>query len=143
MIDKPTFIITMTDYTDGHRHDVAYYTRNWSVTTSENQLHFHGTFVNVRDYNDRPTQLSRQCGKSFTVGLGGERDGELMQEAEDKQRINTLADHLVGLTEKFIESNLSHEFKEILSRTPTTIATMGELMAKGLNRALEKMGKGK
>jgi len=143
MTEQPTFVITVTDYTDGLRRDVAYYARNWTMTTTPNQLHLVGEFVNVNDRNEWQTKLSRQCGKSFNIALGGQRDAELLQEAEDYRRVQKLSDHLIGLTEKFIESNLSHEFKEILKRTPTTVSEMGELMAKGLNKALEKLGKGK
>lgn len=144
MSEKPVFVVTITDYEGGSRCDTSYYTRNWTVgTADDNQLHFLGSFVNVNDRNDWETRLSRQCGKSFNVALGGERDEELMQEAEDYLRVKKLSDHLVGLTEKFIESNLSHEFREILKRTPTTVTEIGELMAKGLNKALDKLGKGK
>ena len=130
---EPVFVIGL----DG----LQYFTRNWTISVSENRLHLHGDFVTI-DGGLWATELYQQAGMSFSVKLGGQRDNELMQEAEDKQRVKKLSDHLIGLTEKFIETNLSHEFKEILKRTPTTVTEMGDLMVKGLNKALNKLGKG-
>lgn len=141
-MSEPVFIISHIDrQLEGV--SIGYYARNWQVSVSDNQMHFHGDFVCIAHRDIWKHTLSQKVGTIFEVKLGGQRDEELMQEAEDKLRVKKLSDHLIGLTEKFIESNLSHEFKEILKRTPTTVTEMGELMAKGLNKALEKLGKGK
>ena len=138
---EPVFIINHIDRRP-NGGIVGYYARNWTVSVSDNQMHFHGEFVCIEHRGVWKQTLSQQVGTIFEVKLGGERDGELMQEAEDTQRVKKLSAHLIGLTEKFIETNLSYEFKEILKRTPTTVTEMGDLMVKGLNKALEKLGKG-
>lgn len=141
MSDKPAFVVHHIDQTTMPITTTSYLTRNWEVRVSDNQMHFVGTFHNL---NGGVTQVvSQRGGQVIEVKLAGQRDEELLQEAEDKARVNQLAEHLIGLTEKFIDSNLSHEFKEILSRTPSTVAEMGDLMAKGLKKALDKLGKGK
>lgn len=104
---------------------------------------FHGDFVNIVGLDEWVSSISQRLGTTFEVKLGGQRDEELMQEAEDVRRIARLAEQLVGLTEKFVESNLSHEFKEILKRTPDTVTTISNLLSKGINKALDKLGKGK
>lgn len=140
MSDVQAFVVHHVDQTTKPITVTSYLTRNWEVRVSDNQMHFVGKFYNL---DGQITQvISQRAGQVIEVKLGGQRDGELLQEAEDKARVNQLAAHLIGLTEKFIETNLSHEFKEILKRTPTTVTEMGELMVKGLNKALDKLGKG-
>lgn len=141
-MSEPVFVINHIDrHPEGEK--VGYYARNWTVSVSDNQMHFHGDFVCINHREIWKHTLSQRVGTTFEVKLGGERDEELMQEAEDIQRIAQLAQHLIGLTEKFVDSNLSHEFKEILNRTPATVSTIGSLLTKGINKALDKLGKGK
>lgn len=144
MSDNPVvFVIHHKDQTVMPVKTVTYFTRNWIVRVGDNQMHFHGDFVNINGFEEWTTCISQRAGTTFEVTLGGQRDAELMQEAEDVRRIARLAEQLVGLTERFVESNLSHEFKEILKRTPDTVNTISSLLARGVNKALEKLGKGK
>lgn len=144
MSSKPVFVVTHTDQTKVPATMTSYFCRNWTMTVSDNQMQWHGDFLPLHVPNPEWVgAISAQVGTVFQVKLGGQRDEEIMQEAEDFRRIDKLAAHLVGLTETLIDKHLPQEFKMILERTPDVARTLGGLMNDGIKKALDKMGKGK
>lgn len=104
--ERPVFIVTLADQTTCPPDVTTYMTRNWEVRVDNNQMHFIGDFVrSTAAGNEWSAIVSQRAGWVITVRLGGQRDGELMQEAEDHKRVERLSAHLAGLTEKLIDSN--------------------------------------
>lgn len=140
----PVFIVDHIDRTKTPHVTTSYFTRNWTVTVSDNQMHWEGDFLPLHVSNPVwLNQISQTSGTVFQVHRGGERDEQIMSEAEDHKRIERLAAHLIGFTENFIDKHLPEEFKQILERTPDVARQVSDLLDKGIKKALDKMGKGK
>lgn len=122
-----------------------YLGRNWSMHTGIDGLILTGDFVYYTGAENRTGGwvASLNGTDGFHVLLATESQVKLMTKAEDTARVQRLAGHLIGLTETLIDKHLPEEFKQILERTPEVVNTLRDLMSDGVNKALEKLGKGK
>ena len=109
-----------------------------------------GNFMHENSIYDSPAAAKTFCTHlefTNTITVEPLDPGSVLEAVYISARVHrevlASADKLKGLAESFINDHLSPEVKEILKRAPEDAEAASALLMKGINSALEKLGKGK